>query len=128
TGLNSQGVIVGEDRSDSTFAIQGVRVTGPTLGETLTSGSTHTITWETIGSVGPVGGAKLYYSKNGGTGWTLIGTVSDGTNSYLWTVPSTKGVVKNTCRIKVVLRDAVGKTLTADISDGYFTMQPAGSQ
>jgi hypothetical protein len=127
-GLDSQGVKIGDDRSDSVFSILGVRVTGPTLGETLTEGSTHTITWETLGSVGPVGDARVYYSKNGGGGWTLIGTVPGGTNSYVWTVPSTKGVLKNTCRIKVVLRDPVKKTLTADISDGYFTMQPAGSQ
>ena len=127
-GLDSRGVKVGEDRSDSTFSILGVRVTGPALGETLTSGSTHTITWETIGSVGPVGSAKLYYSKDGGSVWTSIGPVPAGTNSYLWTVPSTKGVVKNNCRIKVVLRDSIKKTLTADVNDGYFTLQPAGSQ
>lgn len=127
-GLDSKGVKIGEDRSDSTFAILGVRVTGPTLGETLTEGSTHTITWETIGSLGPVGDAKLYYSKNGGSAWTFIDTVSGGASSYLWTVPSTKGVLKGNCRVKVVLRDSVKKTLTADMSDGYFTMQPAGSQ
>jgi C1A family cysteine protease len=127
-GLDSQGVKIGEDRSDSVFSILGVRVTGPILGETLTEGSTHAITWETLGSVGSIGDTRVYYSKNGGGGWTLIGTVPGGTNSYAWTVPSTKGVLKNTCRIKVVLRDPFKKTLTEDMSDGYFTMQPAGSQ
>jgi C1A family cysteine protease len=127
-GFDSGGVKLGEDRSDSAFAILGVRVTAPTLGETLTSGSTHTITWETLETVGPVGEARIYYSKNGRGGWTLIDTVPGGTNSYLWTVPSTKGVIENNCKVKVVLKDSRKKTLTADVSEGCFTVQPAGSQ
>ena len=126
-GYDSRGVKVGEDRSDSTFAILGVRLTAPTLGATLTSGSTNTITWEKIGAIGPIGDAKIYYSKNGGATWILIATVSGETSSYPWSVPSTNGVIKNSCRVKVVLRDSLRKTLATDISDGYFTLQPAGS-
>jgi hypothetical protein len=126
-GYDSRGVKVGEDRSDSTFAILGVKVTAPTVGVTLTSGSTHTITWEKTGVIGPVGDAKIYYSKNGGAIWTLIATVSGETSSYLWPVPSTNGVIKNSCKVKVVLRDSLRKILATDISDGYFTLQPAGS-
>ena len=49
-GFDSRGVKVGEDRSDSTFTILGVRVTAPTVGATLTSGSTGSITWEKTGT------------------------------------------------------------------------------
>jgi C1A family cysteine protease len=127
-GLDSKGVKVGEDRSDSTFAILGVRVTAPAVGATLTSGSTQAITWEKTGAIGPVGDAKIYYSKNGGVTWILIATVSGGTSSYTWPVPSTNGVIKNNCKVKVVLRDE-GKTkiLATDINDGYFTLQPGAS-
>ena len=127
-GFDSKGVKVGEDRSDSTFAILGVKVTAPTVGATLTSGSTDSITWERIGAIGPVGDAKIYYSKNGGATWILIATVSGETSSYSWPVPSTNGAIKNNYKVKVVLRDE-GKTkiLATDINDGYFTVQPGSS-
>lgn len=126
-GFDSKGVKVGEDRSDSTFAILGVKVTAPTVGVTLTSGSTDSITWERIGAIGPVADVKFYFSKNGGATWILVATVSGETSSYSWPVPSTNGVIKSSCKVKVVLRDSVRKILATDISDGTFTVQPAGS-
>jgi hypothetical protein len=126
-GFDSKGVKVGEDRSDSTFAILGVKVKAPAVGATLTSGSTDSITWDKIGAIGLVGDAKIYYSKNGGATWILIATVSGETSSYSWLVPSTNGAIKNSCKVKVVLRDSSRKILATDISDGSFTLQPAGS-
>ena len=119
-GYDSKGVKVGEDRSDSTFTIQGVRVTSPREGLALTSGTTGTITWETIGTVGAVQDTQIYCSKNGGTSWRLITTVPGNLGSYGWSVPAASTA---TCKVKVVLRDSKRNTLTTGISDGYFTIQ-----
>jgi hypothetical protein len=123
-GYDSKGVKAGEDRSDSTFTIQGVRVTSPTAGLSLTSGVTGTITWETIGTLGAVQDTLIYYSKNGGTSWSLIATVPENLGSYSWSVPATS-TAKSTCKVKVVLRDSKKIILTTDVSAGFFAIQPS---
>jgi hypothetical protein len=120
-GFNSSGTKVGEDISDSTFTIEVVKLTSPDGGETLTSGSTHTITWRTNGTIRPVANVKLFKTLNGGSTWTLIKTLTSNPGSYNWTVPN---VTSSTCKVKVVLKDSGGVTVGSDISDGVFTIQP----
>jgi hypothetical protein len=120
-GFNSSGTKVGEDISDSTFTIEVVKVISPDGGETLTSGTIHTITWQTNGTIRPVANAKLFRTINGGATWTLIKTLTGNPGSYNWTVPN---VSSSSCKVKVVLKDAGGVTVGSDVSDGYFTIQP----
>jgi hypothetical protein len=122
-GFNASGIKVGEDQSDSTFTIEVVKLTSPDGGETLTSGSTHTITWRTNATIRPVASAKLFRTMNGGSTWTLIKTLTGNPGSYNWKVPSVT-VPKTQCKVKVVLRDSGGVTVGSDISDAFFTIQP----
>jgi len=123
-GFNSSGTKVGEDQSDSTFTIEVVKLTSPDGWETLTSGSTHTITWRTNATIRPVASVKLFRTMNGGSTWTLIKTLLTGNpGSYNWKVPLVT-VPKTQCKVKVVLRDSGGVTVGSDISDGVFTIQP----
>jgi len=123
-GFDSKGTKIGEDRSDNTFSILGVRLTAPREGTTLKSGTTSTITWEAMGTLGPVSNVKLYVTKNGGANWSLITTVAGNPGSCDWSVPFVNGI-KNKCKLRVILRDSKKNTIATDFSDGYFTIEPS---
>ena len=116
--------ITGADRSDAPFTIEVVRVTAPDGMEVWTSGENRTITWMTNETIAPVVKVKLFYTKNDGVTWLPIMTIT-GNNSgtYNWKVP---GVPKNkkNCRVKVLLKDAMGNSVGSDASDRAFTIQP----
>jgi len=118
--FNSQGAMIGKDKSDSVFTIEVVKLTSPDGGETLTSGTTHTITWTTNNTKNPVASVKLVYTTNGGSTWTLIDTPSGNPGSYDWTVPN---VSSTNCKVKVVLKDVSGTAVGKDASDGIFEIQ-----
>lgn len=124
-GYDDSGMMIGEDTSDSTFTIKKkvVRVISPNGGETLTSGTTHTITWTTAPIETPVAIVKVRYTKNGGTAWRLINTLVGNPGSYDWRVPSVS-TTKNQCKARVVLMDASGNIIGRDASNTYFTIQP----
>lgn len=119
-GYNSTDEKIGEDISDSTFTIEVVKLISPDGGESLTSGSKHTITWITNETKKPVAKAKLFYTKDGGSTWTLIKTVTNNPGSYNWAVPD---VPSSSCKVKAVLKDSNGNTVGTDISNGYFAIQ-----
>jgi len=122
-GFKSSGVKVGEDRSNSTFTIEVVKLISPDGGETLKSGSTHTITWRTNRTIRPVVSTKLFRTINGGSTWTLMRTLTGNPNpnSYNWTVPN---LSSSNCRVKVILLDSLGRIIGSDVSDKVFTIQP----
>ena len=124
-GYDDSGAKVGADRSDSTFTIEVVKLTSPDGGETLTGGGLHTITWQTNVTKNPVETVKLKYTKNGGTTWLPIDILTGGDpGTYDWTVPDVPKT-KAKCKVKVILKDANGKTVGKGTSDGYFTIEPA---
>ncbi len=43
---------------------------------------------------------------------------------YAWTVPDVPRE-ESKCKVKVMLKAANGNTVGVDVSDGYFTIQPA---
>ena len=114
---------VGEDRSDSIFAIEVIRVTSPNGGEILTSGDSVDISWATHGTKSTVRDIRLYYSTNNGSTWKLITTLYQNLGSYTWTVPSIS-VPKSSCKVKVLLRSTAGTSLGNDVSDAPLTMAP----
>jgi hypothetical protein len=120
-GYDASGMKLGEDRSDKTFTIEVVKVTSPDGGETLKSGTTWPITWRTNGTIRPVAKVKLYYSINGGL-WNPIATVKGNPGNYPFRVPLFMS--SDTSKVKVVLRDASGKTVGIDMSDGFSTIVP----
>jgi hypothetical protein len=119
-GYNAVGVKITEDTSDKTFTIEVVRVLSPNGGETLTSGRTWTIRWQTNKTIKPVAKTVLQYTTDGST-WESIKTLTGNPGSFNWKVPvasSTK------CKVKVILKDANGTNVGSDVSDKVFTIQP----
>jgi hypothetical protein len=122
--LDVNGRVVGADKSDKFFTIQPfnpppVMVTSPNGGQTLTSGEKYSITWETNG-VPNVAKAVLFYTVDSGTTWTKITALTGNPGMCSWTLPT---VTSQTCKVKVVLKDALGTALGTDVSDGNFSMQ-----
>jgi hypothetical protein len=111
-------------KSSSPFAIEVVSITSPNIGETLTSGDTHRIEWDTYESKKPVARVVLKYTINDGKEWEKIQTINgDNPGAYAWTVPDVPKKKKK-CKVKVQLKDENGNSLGEDNSDGYFTIEP----
>lgn len=125
-GFNSKGKKIVSGRTPFPFTIEVVRVTSPSRKEVLTSGTTYTITWQKNGTKNPVDKIKLSYSKDGGGTWYPITSLAGEAVSFDWPVPPVK-VKKTNCKVRVVLKDGNDKTVGSDVSDGYFTIQPATS-
>jgi hypothetical protein len=90
---------------------QGLVVTSPNGGETLAGGSTHPISWTTVGSVAQV---ILELSTNNGQSWSTIAGPIANTGSYTWTVP-----VVDSASAVIRIRDAADAT-RLDESNGPF--------
>jgi hypothetical protein len=113
------------DTSDASFSIvpegtQTIRVTSPNGGETLSGGSSYTITWESTGDIANV---ALEYSTDDGFNWNPISATTNivpNTGSYTWTVPVTSS---SRCRVRV--RDLDNDP--TDQSDSVFTIGTSSS-
>jgi hypothetical protein len=118
-------VKVGEDRSDSLFSIDVVKVRVPIPSQTFAPGDKPSIAWATHGTTGVVASVKISYSTGGST-YKVIATLNQNLGSCSWTVPSMT-VAKTNCKIKVVLYSAAngkGTVVATGFSD-YFTIQPS---
>jgi hypothetical protein len=115
---------VGRDRSNSRFKIEVIRITSPSVGEEVTSGDLFSITWDTYVTNRPVARVEVFYTNNGGLSWSRIALIK-GSNPGLfsWRIPIVRQT-RTRCRIKVILKDAAGRRLAPDISQGYFTINP----
>jgi len=118
------GVKLGQDQSDRVFTIEVVKQVLPNGGETWTSGSQYGILWTTNGTMATVANVQLFYAIDGGRTWKTINTLTGNPGYYLWTVPTAGTVPMTKCKVKVVLKDAIGTTLGSDVSDGLFTIVP----
>jgi hypothetical protein len=114
----------GTDGSNDQFTTEVLRLNSPNGRETLKSGETYTIDWDTYETKKEVAKVKLEYTKNSGNTWEkIIRIKGDNPGSYLWTVP-TVSKTKAKCKVKVRLYDINGKSLGIDSSDSYFTIEP----
>ncbi|MDP4196110.1 MAG: T9SS type A sorting domain-containing protein, partial [Bacteroidota bacterium] len=103
------------DISDKVFTIAAspvLQVTAPNGNETWEIGKTQYITWNSVNIVN----AKIEYSINNGSDWTVIIASTKSTGSYSWIVPNTPSYQ---CRVKI--SDAANPA-TYDISDSIFTI------
>ena len=67
-------------------------------------------------------GVRLFYSKDGGSTWTLIEPIGGNPGTYDWTVPAPNGN-KKSCLVKVILYDSSGGQVGADTSDDPFNIE-----
>jgi hypothetical protein len=114
-----------EDKSDKLFTIEVVRVISPNGGEILPAGGDYNIIWETHVTKSDINSVKLFYTKDGKTTWKRIVFLNN-PGQYLWKVPI-PNVPKTKCQVRVVLIGRYGNIIGTDISDDYFTIQPATS-
>jgi hypothetical protein len=121
-GVDSEGKRRGIDKSDSAFTIEVTRLTSPNGGEVWEAGTTQTIAWTTQTTVRDVARVKLFYSKDGGSSWTLIEPIDGNPGIYDWTVPAPNGN-KKSCWVKVILCDSSGGQVGADTSDDPFKIE-----
>ena len=115
------GIKLWADKSDERFSIEVIKVLSPNGGELLPGGNDVTVAWRTNGTKGKVAKAKIYLTKNGGRTWVLMGKDPDNSGSFDITMPVT-GAEKTQCKVKVVLKNARGRTIGKDASDGWFTI------
>jgi len=127
---NDSHVTVGDDKSDSPFTIEVVRVDSPRNRNILVSGHTSQIKWRANAAKNPVAKVDLSYKKDGGAMWIPIVSLTDsaytavGSHSFDWKPKAAQK--KTSCKVKVELKDRSENILAEDTSDGYFTIQPAG--
>ena len=95
----------------------------PNGGETLTSGQSWMITWDTYATSRPVRSVRLLYTKDYEAHWETIMSMPDNYGSWSWRVPSVRER-KDACKVKIELRDADG-VVAEDKSLGYFKIDPA---
>ena len=114
---------VGEDKSDSTFTLEVVKLLAPNGGEPWGAGTTQRIEWKTNGTLSDVAKVKLLYTLDGGVTWKPITPAPlDGDPLfYDWLLPSPPAT-KTKCKVKVILLDANNKSLGSDLSDKFFTI------
>lgn len=92
-----------------------LRVTSPNGGQSLTAGTTHSITWQQNFIFSNV---KLEYSVNGGVDWSLITNSTPNDGSEAWVVPN-----KSTSQARVRVTSVDGAI--SDISDNNFSISTA---
>ena len=93
---------------------QSITVTSPNGGEVLPGCTTHTITWN---SVGTTDFYSIDYSTDNGATWTSITSFYNTvTKTYNWTVPNTSS---GTCLIRIIDSNNSG---ISDQSDAVFTV------
>jgi hypothetical protein len=122
TGYTMRGKVVGKDTSDGPWQAKSVRLTYPIGGETVRSGTPYPIRWEVYGTARPIEEVKLHYSTDGGYRWSLMATLDGNPGQWDWTPD--EAALQSTCRVKVVVVDAGGKSLAEDLSPGLFTIRP----
>jgi hypothetical protein len=125
---NGRGAKIGEDKSDIPFSVEVVRLDSPNGGSPLNAGDETSITWTIYETAQPITRILLYYTKDGGTTWRSIDTLTDifspGPDSYPWTVTSVGTKAKTKCKVKIILKDEEGVTRGQDVSDAFFTIEP----
>ncbi len=108
------------DRSDHPLALRIAKVLAPNGKVRLKSGEKYTIRWH-IGAKGKIAKTILQLSTDNGKHWKWIKTLTNPkARSWKWTVPDTPS---RRCRIRVIVKNAKGKTIGADTSDRAFRIE-----
>jgi hypothetical protein len=117
--LNSSGVLLNSDVSNSAFTINApATVTYPNGGQILNGRSLTTISWRAATNAASY---DIWYSTNGGNGWTALKNVAAPATSYVWSLPPL--VVKSDqCLVQVRALNSSGVLMNYDVSDAKFTI------
>jgi hypothetical protein len=116
--LDEGGLVLDSNLSNTFTLTAPVIVTYPNGGQVLNGGSPTTISWRTATNAVSY---DVWYSTNGGAGWTTLTNVSAPTTSYVWSMPALV-TASNQCLIQVRALDGSGVLMNSDISDANFTI------
>ncbi|GMU86930.1 MAG: hypothetical protein AMXMBFR48_21710 [Ignavibacteriales bacterium] len=108
------------DESNTSFTIlasPAISVLAPNGGESLNSGSTYTITWNSQ-SIEKV---MIEFTSNNGASWSFVDSLNSN-GQYLWTVPAVSSVL---CKIRI---SDLTNGYPQDISDEVFSVTTAAPQ
>ena len=118
---SDSGEVLDQYTSEGSFAITPPRsatISAPTPGTFWVIGSSQEIKWGTMGL--GIASVDLQYSTvimlNPSQGWSSIATGERNDGSYQWIVPN---VESETCRVKIILRDAEGNVLSQSTSGTF---------
>lgn len=117
---------VGADKSDKPFTIEVIKLTYPNGGEPpFLSEQDITITWTAYATIRLINQVKLLYTLDNGLTWKpFLSQPAPGSDPGSHTVKLPKVTkTKSKCKVKVVLKDAKGKKVGSDMSDGVFTIR-----
>ncbi len=124
--LDSTYFTLATDQSDGIVHVGSsaptVTLTSPNGGETLTAGSTYTVTWTVSGDTSLIDHISVDYSTDGGNTWHCGFVVFSGFSSNMshnWTVPN---VSSTNCKLRIGLKRTNG-TVAVDFSDNVFAIQ-----
>lgn len=118
TRFDERGVQVDQVMSER-FTIEVVRLLSPAPGKELRAGEGVEISWRVNGTAKRVAKTSLYLSQNGAAGpWKRLATVKGSARSWSWLVRYPTPDPVTDARFKVVLRNAVGRVLGQDQSQG----------
>ena len=112
-----------EKESNTSFSIEVLKILSPQNGDILTSGETHTITWKTHTTKNPVSQTKIYFNPHGRKKWELIASLEGNPETFEWTVPQVYST-ESSYQIRIILRDARGKKVVKETSEGHFSITP----
>jgi hypothetical protein len=118
---------VGADISDKPFTIEVIRLTYPNGGEPpFLSEQDMVITWTACATIRPINQVKLFYTLDKGLTWKpFLSQPTRGSDPGSHTVKLPKVTkIKSRCKVRVDLKDAAGKNVGSDVSDGVFTISP----
>ena len=97
------------DAIGMTFGVDSIALVTPNGNQTLTAGSSYSITWTSSGVISNV---KIEYTVDNGTTWKTITSSTSNTGSYSWTVPNV-GTWRGKVRIINVDDTSIGDTSSA---------------
>jgi hypothetical protein len=110
------------DTSDAVFMITDttapvVSVLRPDGGEELEAGGVDTVAWVALDNF-RVDSISIFYSSDGGAGWSPTASGEPNDSAYEWALPLT---VSDSCLVRVIAYDAAGNG-TPDQSESLFVI------
>jgi uncharacterized protein (TIGR02145 family) len=94
-----------------------VQLDNPDISGGLENGDTLSVTWTASDNVA-VDWAKLFFTSDGGTSFSMYDSVDASMGQIEWIAPD---VISNTCNFAIWVSDSVGN-ISADTLDGFFAI------
>ncbi len=124
SAYKQNGALIGTDVLNNPFTIKVVELTAPLSGDTLTSGGSTVINWNSY-TTKAVANVVVQYRKTAGKPWENIDTLPGNPGTYTWSPIPAVTNPKTDAQIRVLLKDANGKNIdTAKVGGLIYNPLP----